>query len=172
MKFGILTYLSVNGKVLMMKKGVRENDPNSGKYTLPGGNLEPSEKGMDKPQGRMEAAVREPQEETGLTILNPVLRGIVIFHNFEREFDNWPNPEDFPVYIYSATEYTGELLVEGRKGKNEVPVWVDEKEVPSVSKNIGDEKYHEWLKDGRFFVGVVKHKGKELDEKGTFVDYF
>ena len=43
MKFGILTYLSVNGKVLMMKKGVRENDPNSGKYTLPGGNLEPSE---------------------------------------------------------------------------------------------------------------------------------
>ncbi len=28
-----------------------------------------------------------------------------------------------------------------------------------------------WLKDGRNFVGIIKHKGNEIDEDGTWVDY-
>jgi len=31
---------------------------------------------------------------------------------------------------------------------------------------------YEWLKDGRYFVWVIKHKGTELDYEATFVDFF
>lgn len=169
MKFGMLTYLSVNARVLMMKKEIRENDPNSGKYTIPGGKLEPSEKGMHKPAGRSEATVREFKEETGLTLVNPTFRGVILFHNFERIFDNWSNPEDFLVYVYSATQYAGQL---GKGKDNEVPLWVNEKDIPSLPKNIGDELIYQWLNDSRFFIGIIKHKGKVLDEEGTYVDFF
>ncbi len=167
-KHGVLVYLSVNGKVLMMKKGIRENDPNSGYYVPPGGNLEFYEKGLNKPLGRLEAAVREPLEESGLTLINPIYRGVILFHNFEREFPNWPNPEDFFVNVYSATQYTGKP---GKGKNNEFPVWIDEEKISELPQNPGDKMIYEWLKDGRFFVGVIKHKGKELDKEGTYVDF-
>jgi hypothetical protein len=37
---------------------------------------------------------------------------------------------------------------------------------------VGDEKFYEWINDERYFAGTIKHKGKVLDEEGTFVDYF
>jgi 8-oxo-dGTP pyrophosphatase MutT (NUDIX family) len=169
MKFGVLSYLSVNEKVLMMKKGDRKGDPNSGKYAIPGGHLEKDEIGMDNHFGRQLASIRETKEETGLRLISPIYRGLILFHNFEREFDNWPNPTDFLVYIYSANKYTGELC---KEKDNEFPLWVDEKEIPSLPKNLGDELIYEWLNMGKFFTGVIKHKGKVLDEAGTFVDYF
>ena len=74
--YGVLTYLhlSHNGKVLMIRKPEREKDPNSGLYTLPGGKLEGPEKGLTSFKGRLEAAVRETEQETGLHILEPALK--------------------------------------------------------------------------------------------------
>ena len=167
-KYGVLTYLSIDEKALMMQKGIREGDPNSGYFAPPGGKLEDWEKGLDNSQGRLEAAIREPQQESGLIIQHPTFRGVILFDNKGRIFNNWKNPDDFLVYVYSSSQYVGELS----KGKdNEKPVWVNVKDIPSLPKNPGDVKMYEWLKDGRYFFGVIKHKGKELDEENTQVDY-
>ena len=168
MKYGTMTYLSSNERVLMIKKGLRENDPNSGVFTLPGGNLKDREKGLDNPYGRLEAAVRETEEETGLTLINPRLMGGILFDNHERIFDNWTRPEDFLVYLITAINYTGKIKPQTEEGTS---LWVNEAEIDKLPKNVGDEKMYQWLKTRRRFFGVIKHKGRVLDEAGTFVDY-
>jgi len=30
---------------------------------------------------------------------------------------------------------------------------------------------YEWLKEGKRFFGVIKHKGNEIDEKGSWVNW-
>lgn len=167
MMYGVLTYLSVDGRVLMVNKAERKGDPNSGFYTLPGGKLKRNERGRKK-RGRLEAAVRETEEETGLLIANPVFVGTVLFDNRGRIFDNWPNHEDYFVYLFRAGSYSGELKTGDEK---EIPMWIPEKEIALLHKNLGDEKIYEWVKDGRFFSGVIRHRGKVLNKSGTFVDY-
>lgn len=163
-----MTWLNFHRQVLMIRKIMREDDPNSGLYTLPGGKLKEHERGLN-PHGRLEAAVRETEEETGLTLVHPRLAGVVLFNNFEREFDHWKKPEDYLVYMVAARKYRGQLKLQTDEG---TPLWVNEENITGVSKNIGDERMYEWLRDGRFFIGNIKHKGRVLDEEGTFVDYF
>ena len=168
MKYGTMIYLVSKGKVLMIKKGERKDDPNSGYFTLPGGKLEKYEKGLDNSQGRLKSCVRETIDETGIKPLGLVLRGVILFDNEGRTFSNWPNPDDFYVYIYSTKKFKGTA----NKSDEGIPYSVPLAKVREVPSNPGDKKMYEWLKDGRNFIGVIKHKGKELDETGTFVDYF
>ncbi len=167
MKYATLSHLMVDDQVLFLEKPKREDDPNSGFFVLPGGKLEENEKG-DNLSGRLECVIRETFDETGLILINPVLVGIILFDNRERIFDNWPNPQDFIVYVYSAEKYSGELKSssEGRA------FWVKKNKISQLPKNAGDAKIYEWLEDGRNFSGVIKHKGKEIDQSGTWVDYF
>jgi len=174
MKYGTMIYLVSKGNVLMIEKYERKDDPNSGYFTLPGGKLEDNEKGLSYPKGRLESAVREIWEETtgekdlGIKIKNPVLRGVILFDNEGRTFPNWPNPDNFYVYIFSATKFEGEA----EKSDEGIPRSVPLDKVDELPSNPGDKKMYEWLRDGRNFNGVIKHKGDELDEAGTFVDYF
>lgn len=168
MLYGIISYLFNNEKFLIIQKIKRKDDPNSEFCTLPGGKLTDLERGFNS-AGRLEAAIRETQEETGLTLINPKLRGIILFNNTERVFDNWPNPQDYLVYVFYSNHFSGKLKKESDEG---IPMWVDKISISKLPKNSGDEKIYEWLKDGRYFVGTIKHKGKVLDEFGTFVDYF
>ena len=166
MKYGTISYLFSNGKLLMIKKLVRENDPNSGFYVSPGGKLESFEKGVNI-KGRLESVIREIKEETGLELINPKLKGIILFDNFERVFENWKNSEDFLVYVFSCERYKGRLKKKSDEG---IPMWVDEHKIKDLPQNEGDKKMYEWIKKGKPFVGVIKHKDKSLDEQGTFVD--
>jgi 8-oxo-dGTP diphosphatase len=167
-RYGTISYIISLEGILMIKKNKRKDDPNSGYFALPGGKLEDYEKGLSKPNGRLESAIRETEDETGIKPINPILRGTILFDNKDRTFDNWPNPDNFYVYLFSTTEYSGEL----RKSDEGIPVWVPEKKIPSLPKNPGDKLMYEWLKDGRRFSGVIKHKGNEIDEEGSWVDWF
>ena len=170
MMYGVYSYLRRSDDlVLMVRKPEKESDPNSGLCTLPGGKIEKGEKGLN-PRGRLERAILETRQETGLILLNPQLRGIVLFDNEGRIFDNWKSSKDYMVYTFVANEYAGDLLKEG--GGGETPFWVPEPEIPNLPKNAGDVKIYEWIKTGRFFMGVIRHKGKELDEENTFENYF
>jgi len=168
MKYGTMTYLSVDERVLMIKKFERKDDPNSGFFTLPGGNLTEFERGMNS-VGRLESATREVQEETGLILIKPILRGVILFDNTGRVFDNWSNPQDFLVHIFSSRHYSGRLKTKTKEG---VPLWIAEKDIYGLPKNPGDVKIYEWLKNPSYFMGVIRHKGKSLDEENTWVDYY
>lgn len=168
-KYGTMLYLVYGGNVLMIEKGKRKDDPNSGYFTLPGGKLEDDEKGLNNPQGRMNSSLRETFEETGgIKSVNPVLRGIILFNNIERTFANWKNPDDFLVYIFAATDYNGKAKPSDEGIPHPIPL----NKINDLPSNPGDKKMYEWLKDGRNFFGVVKHKGYEIDEYGTWADFF
>ncbi len=62
-------------------------------YTLPGGHVEPNE-------GFVDAAVREMQEETGLTVLDPRLCGVKQFPTAEGRY---------VVLLFRASVFTGQL---------------------------------------------------------------
>ncbi len=112
--------------------------------------------------------IRETIDETGIEPIKPVLIGVILFDNKGRTFPNWPNPDNFLVYIFSATKFKGNA----RKSDEGIPHPIPLNKVNEVPSNPGDKKMYEWLKDGRNFMGVIKHKGNEIDEEGTFVDYF
>ena len=161
-----MTFLISHKKVLMVKKGIRIDDPNSGYFTLPGGKLKDGEKGLS-PKGRIMAAIRETQEETGIKPLNPTLKGIILFDNEGRIFDNWKNPSDFLVYIYVARKYKGKV----RNSEEGVTYGIPLDKIEELPSNPGDARMYEWLKDGRNFTGVIRHKGNMVDEENTWVDY-
>ena len=138
---GLMVYVLNKGNVLMLNKGVRPDDPNSGYYTLPGGKLEPFEKGIDIPNGRLERAIREVPEETGIAIVNTKLRGNILFDNSEREFPDWPNPKDYNVNVYSANAFTFQL----KDGGEGVPLWVPKSDIKDLPKHLGDELIYGWL---------------------------
>jgi len=172
MMYGVMTHLHIphNGNVLMVRKPQKGKDPNSGLCTLPGGKLEPEEKGLKSLKGRLEAAVRETEQETGLCILNPTLRGTVLFDNNERIFDNWPDAPDYLVHIVSSNHYSGNLLKKG--DGEEIPFWVNQYNIPHLPQSAGDSLIYDWIRwHQKPFFGVIKHKGKEIDLEGSFVDF-
>ena len=102
-------------------------------YTLPGGHIEPGESIVD-------AVVREMQEETGLTVLDPKLCGVKQF------------PIDggrYIVFLFTATEYTGDLVSSAEGAMH----WVDKDKLHTVNtvndldellKVMLDEKLNEF----------------------------
>ena len=169
MKYGTMSYLCCNEGILMLRKIERKEDPNSRYCTLPGGKVEPCERGLKNIEGRVNSSIRETKDETGITLINPVLRGIILFDNKDRTFDNWSNPDNYLVYIYAANNYSGKL----GKSDEGTPFWATSwKEIDSLPKNPGDKHMYEWLRDGRNFFGIIKHNGNEIDEDGTWVNYF
>lgn len=119
--------------------------------TFPGGHVEPGESFLG-------SAVREAKEETGLTVKDPVLCGVV----------HWaaPDGDRYVEYLYRATDFSGEMLSGTDEGKI---FWMSREELKRsdrLSPNFehylpvffGDgftEAFFEW--DGKSFYGVPKY---------------
>ena len=118
-----------------------------GKWNGLGGKLEQGE----SPE---ECVVREVYEESGLTIKNPTLRGIMTFPKFD-DIDDWL------VFLYTSNEFKGNLIESDEGDLN----WIGNDEILNLNLWDGDKIYLDWLKQDKFFSAKFIYKNRE------FIDY-
>ena len=147
MKLATLCYLRRNGKTLMVHRIKKKNDMHAGKWNGLGGKLEPGE----TPE---ECAVREIMEESGLKVINPVLKGVLTFPAFS-------NDEDWYAFVFLAHEFEGELI-DSPEGDLK---WIDNSELLNLNLWDGDRIFLPWLDRQGFF------SGKFIYEDGRFIEH-
>jgi 8-oxo-dGTP diphosphatase len=147
MKLATLCYLRHKGKTLMVHRIKKKNDMHAGKWNGLGGKLEPGE----TPE---ECAVREILEESGLKVINPILKGVLTFPAFS-------NDEDWYAFVFVAHEFEGQLI-DSPEGDLK---WVDNSELLDLNLWDGDRIFLPWLERPGFF------SGKFIYENGRFIEH-
>lgn len=144
MKLATLCYVRRNGQTLLLHRVKKANDMHAGKWNGLGGKLEAGE----TPE---ECAVREIREESGLTVSNPRLRGVLTFPAFYDE-------EDWYAFVFTATEFTGDLI-DSPEG---VLAWVDDDKLLDLNLWPGDRIFLPWLERDAFFSGKFEYVDGQL----------
>jgi len=115
--------------------------------------------GVKLGESLIESAIRETKEEAGITLLDPLRIGRILFHFQSKE-------KNHNVYFFRATKYDGKP----KESEEMKPKWFHINEIPYNQMWPGDKYWLPLLLDGRFFRGefefnlegkIVKH---ELDE--------
>ena len=141
-----LCYLEREGELLLLHRVKKAADPNQGKWIGVGGKFEE----VESPE---ECAVREVREETGLTMLEPELRGIVTFVN-----DRYPTEY---MFLFTCSRFSGELAAGCPEG---VLRWVKKEEALLLPMWEGDRVFFRLLREGRpFFSLKLVYSGDRLD---------
>lgn len=130
-----LCYVRSDGRTLMLHRNKKEGDVHRGKWNGLGGKLDAGE----SPE---ECVVREVREESGLTLKDARLRGVLTFPAFK-------NGEDWLVFVYTATKFEGSL---GACAEGELE-WVEDARVPELPLWEGDRIFLPWLDGEKFFSG-------------------
>lgn len=139
-----LCYIEKDNKYLMLHRVKKVNDLNHDKWVGIGGKFMENE----TPD---ECLLREVKEETGLTLTEYRLRGIVTFLS-----DKW---EGEYMYLFTATDYTGEMI-ECDEGNLE---WVEIDKVCDLPIWEGDKLFFNELSNGKsFFTMMLKYEGERL----------
>ena len=140
-----LIYLeNEGGEYLMLHRVKKKNDINHDKWIGVGGGFEHGE----SPE---ECALRETLEETGLTLTDYRLRGIVTF--------DCEGQETLYMYLFTASAWTGELS-ECSEGDLE---WVPKEKVYSLPIWEGDKIFFRLLEEGRpFFSLKLSYDAKDV----------
>lgn len=137
-----LCYIKHNGCTLMLHRVKKANDMHEGKWNGLGGKFEAGE----TPE---ECVRREVQEEAGLVIQNPRLHGLLMFPQFKGD--------DWYVFVFTATEFSGELIAEGPEGHLE---WIPDEKLLSLNLWESDHIFLPWLENGNFFSAKFEYVGE------------
>jgi len=146
MKNTTLCYIEKDDSYLMLHRVKKENDLNKDKWIGVGGKLEENE----SPD---ECLVREVKEETGLTLTDYKLRGIITFVSdlYEGEY----------MFLYTATGYSGDLI-DCDEGELK---WVKKSDVLGLPTWEGDHLFLEKIyEDSEFFTMKLVYEGDKLVE--------
>lgn len=150
MKLATLCYLKVDGKTLMIHRIRKENDMHRGKWNGLGGKLDPGE----SPE---ECVIREVREESGLRIINPILKGFLTFPGFA-------NDEDWYAFVFVAHEFDGRLI-DSSEGILE---WIDDRNLLKLDLWAGDLIFLPWLEKPGFFSGKFVYQDGNLVDHSEF----
>jgi 8-oxo-dGTP diphosphatase len=142
-----LCYIEQDGKYLMLLRNKKKVDINKNKWVGVGGKFEAAE----SPE---ECLLREVKEETGLTLLEYRLRGIVTFVS-----DGWGYEY---MFLYTADRFEGSLT-ECTEGELR---WIPKEEVPGLNIWEGDRAFLTLLAgESPFFSMKLCYRGDELVDK-------
>jgi 8-oxo-dGTP diphosphatase len=125
-------------QLLMLQK------PRRGWWVAPGGKVETGE-------SLMEAVMREFKEETGITLLQPALRGVftVLLQENQEFKDHWM------LFTFYAESFSGTLQADSEEGRLE---WVSIDSVKDLPMAEGD----------RIFLQHILHSNTLLTGKFTY----
>jgi 8-oxo-dGTP diphosphatase len=138
-----LCYVKRDGYTLMVYRNKKASDIHEGKWNGLGGKFEAGE----TPE---ECVVREILEESGLSIQNPKLCGLLMFPNFKGN--------DWYVFVFTATEFSGELI-DSPEGKLE---WIPDEKILDLELWESDHIFMPWIREGKFFSAKFEYDGDEM----------
>ena len=139
-----LCYVRSRGRTLMLHRNKKPGDVHRGKWNGLGGKFEPGE----SPE---ECVVREVREESGLTVSDPRLHGVLTFPDFR-------SGEDWLVFLYTAAKFTG-TLGECAEGDLE---WIDDAKLLELPLWEGDRVFLPWLSRPGFFSAKFVYRDGKL----------
>lgn len=146
MKLATLCYVKKGGKTLMLHRVKKREDVHEGKWNGLGGKFEQGESPED-------CVKREILEEAGLRIRNPRLKGVLTFPDFAKE-------EDWYVFVFTATEFTGRLL-DSAEGDL---AWIKDRDLLKLNLWEGDRVFLPLLKRRGHFSGKFHYKNGRLSK--------
>jgi 8-oxo-dGTP diphosphatase len=138
-----LCYVKHNGCTLMVHRNKKANDIHEGKWNGLGGKFEPGE----TPE---ECVIREIFEESGLSIQNPKLCGLLMFPKFIGN--------DWYVFVFTAHHFTGELI-DSPEGKLE---WIPDEKILSLNLWESDHIFMPWIRGGKFFSAKFEYEADQM----------
>lgn len=161
MKWATLCYVRrvYEGRIqtLMLHRVKRQGDMHQGKWNGLGGKFLPGE----TPEA---CVIREVEEESGLRLSHPELRGLLTFPQFR-------NGEDWYAFVFVAHDFTGELI-DSNEG---VLAWIDNERLLDLNLWPGDRVFIPWLDEHGFFSARFdytegEYVGHEMVRYGTHED--
>ncbi len=141
-----LCYLEKDDSYLMLHRIKKQNDVNKDKWIGIGGKFEFGESPED-------CLLREAKEETGYTLTNYRLRGIVtfLFNDEEAEY----------MFLYTADGFEGEPVL-CSEGTLE---WVKKTEINNLNLWVGDKIFFKLMNEGHPFFSLKLHyRWDDLEE--------
>lgn len=137
----------------MLHRVKKDADVHEGKYNGLGGKFHPGE----TPE---ECVKREVKEESGLTLVEFRMRGVMMFPEFK-------DREDWLVFLFTSDNFNGEQI-ESDEGNI---VWVEDEKLLDLNLWDGDKYFLTWLEEHEFFSAKFTYKDKTLmDHDVTFYD--
>jgi len=138
-----LCYIKRDGYTLMVYRNKKLNDIHEGKWNGLGGKFEAGE----TPE---ECVVREVFEESGLSIRNPKLHGLLMFPKFKGN--------DWYVFVFTTNNFTGELI-DSPEGRLE---WILDEKILSLNLWESDHIFMPWIREGKCFSAKFDYEGDEM----------
>ena len=144
-----LCYLERDEQYLMLLRNKKKKDVNEGKWIAPGGKFEEGE----SPE---ECVRREVLEETGLSVDQLQLRGILTFSSV-----GWENEV---IFVFVSNRFHGEMI---NCDEGELR-WVPKSDVLSLNLWEGDRIFLKMLlENSPFFSLKLSYEGDKLIEQIT-----
>lgn len=150
----VLIYARAGDRVLMIHRdaGAKRDDYHSGKWNGLGGKL-------DADESPLEAARRELQEESGLSLSDSAFRhlGVLQFPNFKAHRN-----EDWLVFVFRAevtAEQERDLVQDCPEGSLH---WVPEGDLLKLNLWAGDRLFLPYVAQSRPFIGTLWYRGQEV----------